>query len=459
MRAPHASLHAHRDAVEQRRRLVGHRLFAGCTRGELRVLQRWGDELEVPAGVMLLRQDTIGLCVIAVLEGSVRVTTHQDHRVDHISAGGWVGDWAVLAFAPQPATVVTETPCRLFTLGARAVMSFSVDMAGMRAAMFPTLDNRAAIERVRAMREEGLASWRSLGRQLPIPHVDRSLPDWLRIYKASTTRSDSSPAELFALGHASEVSTPGLPRHMEHPRTVAAVAATIALAVLSIVASTVHLPYYSVRGSTRSAIQAVDLGAGPAEASGVILFPIVDVSQSTLLTALRDWRDRTADVRATDEIFRGQNAADLDRANRRMMAVAKSNAVVAVEDLLDDIPVDEHALKIHSGDIGGPSAGLAFALALIDESTPGDLTGGEMIAATGELTPDGVVRAVGGIRLKTFAARRADCGLFIVPSANLDEARRAAGPMRLLGVDSLAEVVQKLVAAGGVIEMPHANAV
>lgn len=458
LRRPGTTIRAHREAAEQRERLAGHRLFAGCTKGELRVLHRWGDELVVPAGVVLLRKDAIGYCVIAVLEGSVRVTTNERRPAEHIGADGWVGDRAVLAFAPQPATVTTETPCRLFALGARPALSFFVDMAGMRSALFPTLDQRGAIEHVRALREEGLASWRTLGRRAPRPTVDPSLPEWLHVYKSRSPRSEAVTSELLRSSESSTIRTPLPERRLQHPRRVAAIAAGLVLALLASIASSVHLPYYSMRGSTRSAIEAVHLGAGPLERSGTILFPIVDVSQVTPLGAVRDWHDNDADVHTMQEILGGQNAADLDHANRQMMADAKRNAVKAVENLLAEVSLDQSTLKIDSGDIGGPSAGLAFALALIDVSTRGDLTGGATIAATGELTPDGVVRAVGGTRLKTLAARRAGCALFVVPLANLEEARGAAGTMRLLGVDSLAEAVQKLVADGGVIEVPRADA-
>lgn len=184
------------------------------------------------------------------------------------------------------------------------------------------------------------------------------------------------------------------------------------------------------------------------------MYPVVDVAKVTILGALRGWHD-IPELHTSDEILGGQNAADVDRANRRMMVDAKRDAISVVANLFPDVPLDRRLVKIDSDDIGGPSAGLAFALALIDESTGGDLTGGETIAATGQVTPEGSVRPVGGVRIKALAARRAGCDLFIVPLANLEEAKGAAGPMRLLGVESVAEAVQKLVAAGGVVEVPR----
>jgi len=72
--------------------------------------------------------------------------------------------------------------------------------------------------------------------------------------------------------------------------------------------------------------------------------------------------------------------------------------------------------------IGGPSAGLMFSLSIYDTLTPGSLTGGHIIAGTGEIRPDGSVGPIGGIQQKIAAARDAQAELFLVPAANCDEA-------------------------------------
>ncbi|MFD0996727.1 PDZ domain-containing protein [Pseudoclavibacter chungangensis] len=84
-----------------------------------------------------------------------------------------------------------------------------------------------------------------------------------------------------------------------------------------------------------------------------------------------------------------------------------------------DFPVQVH---IELGDVGGPSAGLIFTLAIIDELTPGDLTGGHHIAGTGTMTADGVVGPIGGVRQKLFAAQAAGAEAFLVPVDNCAEA-------------------------------------
>ncbi|WP_178379931.1 PDZ domain-containing protein [Cryptosporangium aurantiacum] len=76
--------------------------------------------------------------------------------------------------------------------------------------------------------------------------------------------------------------------------------------------------------------------------------------------------------------------------------------------------------------IGGPSAGLMFALAVIDKVKPEDLTGGKFIAGTGEIDDDGNVGAIGGISQKMVAADRAGATVFLVPADNCLEAAGAA---------------------------------
>jgi PDZ domain-containing protein len=81
------------------------------------------------------------------------------------------------------------------------------------------------------------------------------------------------------------------------------------------------------------------------------------------------------------------------------------------------------SVKIQIDDIGGPSAGMMFALGIIDTLTPGDLTGGKQIAGTGTIDADGTVGPIGGIRQKLVGARRAGARYFIAPSDNCSEVR------------------------------------
>jgi PDZ domain-containing protein len=83
--------------------------------------------------------------------------------------------------------------------------------------------------------------------------------------------------------------------------------------------------------------------------------------------------------------------------------------------------------------IGGPSAGLIFSLAVYDTLTEGSLTGGQSVAGTGEIFPDGTVGPIGGIQQKIAGARDSGADLFLVPIQNCGDALGAdAGDMRLV---------------------------
>ncbi|MCL6449797.1 MAG: PDZ domain-containing protein [Acetobacteraceae bacterium] len=84
-------------------------------------------------------------------------------------------------------------------------------------------------------------------------------------------------------------------------------------------------------------------------------------------------------------------------------------------------------VEFSAGDISGPSAGLIFALAIIDQLDPRDLTGGRVVAGTGTLDVRGRVGPVGGVREKALAARAAGARVFLVPAANQAEARSVRG--------------------------------
>lgn len=88
-----------------------------------------------------------------------------------------------------------------------------------------------------------------------------------------------------------------------------------------------------------------------------------------------------------------------------------------------DFPVD---VEIQTENIGGPSAGLMFTLAIVDKLSEEDLTGGRRIAGTGTVDLDGNVGPIGGIRQKLIAAAREGADIFLTPRGNYEEARRFA---------------------------------
>ncbi len=120
--------------------------------------------------------------------------------------------------------------------------------------------------------------------------------------------------------------------------------------------------------------------------------------------------------------------------------------VTSQEFVTYQFPVD---IKIDTQLVGGPSAGLAFTLAIIDDMTPGDLTGGERVAVTGTINPDGSVGEVGGVEQKAITARTNGMQSMIVPKGEVKDARRGAGNVRVVGVDTIDEALAALQRAGG----------
>jgi PDZ domain-containing protein len=111
-------------------------------------------------------------------------------------------------------------------------------------------------------------------------------------------------------------------------------------------------------------------------------------------------------------------------------------------------------LDIDTGQIGGPSAGLAFTLTLIDELTPGELTGGADVAVTGTIELDGSVGAIGGLRQKASAVEQVGVEVFLVPASQGEDdiataERAAGGDVRLVPVATLQEALDALEALGG----------
>jgi PDZ domain-containing protein len=111
-------------------------------------------------------------------------------------------------------------------------------------------------------------------------------------------------------------------------------------------------------------------------------------------------------------------------------------------------------LDIDTGAIGGPSAGLAFTLTLIDELTPGELTGGQNVAVTGTIELDGSVGAIGGLRQKASAVAQAGVDVFLVPAAqgeeDIERARLAGGDgLRIIPVANVDEALAALEELGG----------
>jgi PDZ domain-containing protein len=131
-----------------------------------------------------------------------------------------------------------------------------------------------------------------------------------------------------------------------------------------------------------------------------------------------------------------------DDPGRAVIGISPEDRIVGF-----DLPIE---VTIDSGTVGGPSAGLAFTLAVLDVLTPGELTGGHRVAVTGTMALDGTVGPVGGAAQKAITIRDAGYEVFLVPSDELDEVRATVGgDLEVVAVDTLAEALEALGSLGG----------
>jgi PDZ domain-containing protein len=132
----------------------------------------------------------------------------------------------------------------------------------------------------------------------------------------------------------------------------------------------------------------------------------------------------------------------------------RSGGFIGIEDITvrsvdAELPFD---IQIDSGSIGGPSAGLAFALTIIDLLTEGELTGGNRVAVTGTITGGGTVGRVGGVAQKAAAAEAEGAVLFIVPEETVEDAASTTTSLTIVGVGSLEEALEALASLGGDVD-------
>lgn len=131
----------------------------------------------------------------------------------------------------------------------------------------------------------------------------------------------------------------------------------------------------------------------------------------------------------------------------RLSAEVTPEPVLGVGIAIDyEFPID---ISIRLEHIGGPSAGMMFALGIIDTLTPGPLTGGKQIAGTGTINRDGTVGPIGGIRQKLFGAERAGADWFLAPQANCDEVvGHVPDGITVIAVSNLDEALDAVTAIG-----------
>jgi PDZ domain-containing protein len=156
-------------------------------------------------------------------------------------------------------------------------------------------------------------------------------------------------------------------------------------------------------------------------------------SLTTMITA------RPAGTELTLTITRSGKTMQVQVASKQ----SGSTPVIGVD--VQEQYVFPFSVKISVGDIGGPSAGMMFALGIIDKLTAMNLTGGKFIAGTGEITAQGQVQPIGGIQQKMVGARDAGATVFLTPAGNCSDAVGAApAGLKLVKVTTLSQAITDL---------------
>ncbi len=200
------------------------------------------------------------------------------------------------------------------------------------------------------------------------------------------------------------------------------------------------------RGTTLAAVALDGPSAGKLEPNDIVVsvdgrraaFP-ADLRR--LIQKHRPGESVQLTIRRGDQLRKVAVQTIADPADRRRPIIGVFPDCALQNSAQIDLPLPVH---IDLGQVGGPSAGLAFALDLVEELGR-DVDHGHKVAATGELCLDGTVGPVGGLKQKTIGAKRAGVDVFLVPAGeNADEARRYAGGMRVVPVESFRQALRAL---------------
>ncbi|MET9908848.1 S16 family serine protease [Streptomyces sp. NPDC006476] len=199
-------------------------------------------------------------------------------------------------------------------------------------------------------------------------------------------------------------------------------------------------------------------GAKSRQTSGQLRMTTIEATNPDTRVSLGDvlsaWFATDKAVMPRDSVYpSGQSTKEIEQHNTAQMKESQDAATQAALKYLD-LSAKDVKVTLRLADVGGPSAGLLFTLGIIDKldgnGSGGDLTGGRTVAGTGTISADGRVGAVGGVALKTQAARRDGATVFLVPKDECGDAKSELPKgLRLVPVTTLKGAVGSLVALEG----------
>jgi PDZ domain-containing protein len=211
-------------------------------------------------------------------------------------------------------------------------------------------------------------------------------------------------------------------------------------------AATAALTYLGYKGTTRILVGAVTKGApadGKLKAGDRLVS--VDGAKVTGADSLRKLiSSRKAGQQVTIGYVRDGAAGSATLTTVAAPDATKRAIIGVTPSERTDFPIK---VDIKLRDVGGPSAGLMFALGIVDKLGDTDLTGGRNVAGTGEITADGTVGAIGGIAQKMRGAKAEGATVFLAPADNCDEAKKTKpSGITLVKVSTLRGAIDALAA-------------
>ncbi|MEV6959655.1 S16 family serine protease [Streptomyces sp. NPDC051207] len=210
-----------------------------------------------------------------------------------------------------------------------------------------------------------------------------------------------------------------------------------------------------VLGENKGAPVITISGAPVRETGGELRMTTIEATSPDTRVSLGDvldsWFATDRAVMPRDSVYpSGGDVKEIERHNEQQMRQSQSTATRAA---LRYLRIADGTVKVSLklADVGGPSAGLLFSLGIVEklegDGSGGDLTGGRVIAGTGTIDAAGRVGAVGGVALKTQAARRDGATVFLVPKAECGDAKSELPEgLRLIPVTTLKGAVESLKA-------------
>ncbi|MDX6355976.1 MAG: Lon-like protease [Streptomyces sp.] len=160
-------------------------------------------------------------------------------------------------------------------------------------------------------------------------------------------------------------------------------------------------------------------------------------------------------IRAADAKANSTKTEQVTITTRTSHDDGPTRAVVGIQAGIEHI--FPFTIDIKLADVGGPSAGMMFALGIVDKLTPGNLTGGKFVAGTGTIDDNGKVGPIGGISLKTIGARDKGAKYFLTPADNCEEAAKdVPSGLTLVKVSTLDDAMAALknISAGNDKALP-----